>query len=115
MRRTVARIVATVIVTGAALTGAGGPAHASLLLYAEPDYRAWIGSFSSAMSSAHNMSANANDTLTSFKNQTSFSVAFWHDANRGGRCWSAAPGDVNRDLGWWDDNTTSSFQLGRSC
>lgn len=67
------------------------------------------------MTTHHNMSTNANDALTSFRNYTPYSAAFWHDSNRAGRCFSAAPGDVNSGLGFWDNDKVSSFQLGRAC
>lgn len=106
---------ATLLLTAGAALATATTANAALLLYAESDYRAQIGAFTSPMSTHRNMSANANDTLTSFKNYTPYSAAFWHDGNKGGRCWNAAPNDVNRALGWWDDNKVSSFQLGRGC
>lgn len=84
-------------------------------IYADANYRGWLGSFSQAMTTHHNMSTNANDALTSFRNYTPYSAAFWHDSNRAGRCFSAAPGDVNSGLGFWDNDKVSSFQLGRAC
>lgn len=91
------------------------PADASLKLYAESDYRALIGTFSNSMSSPRNMSSNANDTLSSFNNDTGYTVAFWHDANAKGRCFSGAPRTKAAWFAIWDDNKVSSFQLGRGC
>lgn len=91
------------------------PAHAAPEMYAESDYRAQIGWFTSPMTTHRNVSLKNNDTLTSFRNNTPYSAAFWHDANRGGRCFTAAPGDYNAKLGFWDNEKISSFQLGRGC
>lgn len=103
------------IVAAAALAAVAVPAQAALTLYAESDYRGWIGTFSSAMSRPHNMSRNANDTLSSYKNQTSYTAAFWHDADGRGRCFSARPWTNAAWFVFWDDNKVSSFQLGRGC
>ncbi len=109
------RALATTLATGTVLLAATAPAQAALDLYADANYRGWLGSFSQAMTTHHNMSTNANDALTSFRNYTPYSAAFWHDSNRAGRCFSAAPGDVNSGLGFWDNDKVSSFQLGRAC
>jgi len=109
-RATVAA-AATLILT----VGAAPAAHANLLLYAETSYRALIGNFSSPMSGPHNISAVNNDTLSSFQNQTPYSVAFWHDSNGTGWCFSGSPWQNAPSFALWDDNKASSFQLGRSC
>lgn len=115
MKSTRRRTLVTTAVAAATLMATAAPAQAALLLYANPGYNGLIGSFSSRMSGIHNISWNNNDSLTSFKNQTSMYAAFWHDTNGGGRCFTAAPGDQNAELGWWDNDAISSFQLGRSC
>lgn len=61
------------------------------------------------------MSSNANDTLSSYKNQTSYTVAFWHDANGKGSCFDAAPYTNAAWFAFWDDNAISSFQVGGGC
>ncbi|MDR2975566.1 MAG: hypothetical protein LBV00_12820 [Propionibacteriaceae bacterium] len=110
------RIVAAALCTAAMMFAAVTPAaHASLKLYAEPDFKASIGEFWSAMESPWNMSANADDTLSSFKNDTPYSVAFAHEKNLQGHCFSGTPGQHARSFYFWDDNHASSFQLGRSC
>ena len=62
----------------------GSPSSCNLL------DRALIGNFSSPMSGPHNISAVNNDTLSSFQNQTPYSVAFWHDSNGTGWCFSGS-------------------------
>lgn len=95
---------------------AAAPASAgNLYLYAEKNYLAKIGTFWSAMNTPHNMSTNANNTLSSFDNQTAFSVAFWHDANGKGGCFTGKPNSKVSAFAWWDDNAVSSFQIGRAC
>lgn len=91
------------------------PAQAALYLYADSGYRAQIGKFTSAMRSPHNISPGNNDSLSSFKNQTAFSVAFWHDANGKGSCFTGKPYSNAAWFVFWDDNKVSSFQLGRAC
>ncbi len=90
-------------------------AEAALHLYADSDYKTWLGSFSNKMSKPRNMSSGANDRLSSFKNETGYYVAFYHDANGGGRCFTGDPKSKAAWFGFWDDNKVSSFQLGRSC
>lgn len=95
------------------------PAQGALLLYAESNFRVQIGSFSNAMGTYRNVSGENNDVLSSFKNQTGFSVAFWHHANGShtpnNPCFTGKP---NSQAAWFafdDDNQMTSFQLGRSC
>lgn len=113
------RIQLAAAAIGAAALGcalAAGPAQAaSLYLYAEPNYKALIGTFTSAMASPHNMSTNADDTLSSFNNTTAYSVAFWHEKNGTGYCFTGAPRSKVGSFAFWDDNHVSSFQLGRAC
>lgn len=109
------RVLAGAVVAGVVTLTGALPASAGLELYADPDYRALLGTFHHAMGSHHNMSKNANEALTSFRNRTPFSVAFWHDPDKLGRCFTAAPNDENRALGFWDNDKVSSFQLGRAC
>ena len=107
------RKIALTIVTLLVVTPTA--ADAALHLYADKNYQTWLGSFSNKMSSPRNMSPNANDRLSSFKNETGYHVAFYHDSNGKGRCFTGNP---NSNAAWfapWDDNKVSSFQLGRSC
>jgi len=90
-------------------------ADAALQLYADKDYKTWLGSFSNKMSSPRNMSPNANDRLSSFKNETGYYVAFYHDSNGKGRCFTGNPHSKAPWFAPWDDNKVSSFHLGRSC
>lgn len=112
---TTTRRMALAGLAAALALSAASPAQAALELYADANYKGWLGAFTSAMSSPHNMSTNANDALTSFRNITPYSAAFYHDKNGGGRCFTARPGDQNAGLGFWDNDKISSFQLGRSC
>jgi len=109
-------VVSMVIGLAASLTiGAGVAQAGSLTLYAEKNYRAWIGEFWSAMSSPWNMSDNANDTLSSYTNDTPYSVAFAYDRDLRGHCFTGKPGQHDPAFWWYDDNEVSSFQIGRAC
>ncbi len=99
----------------AAVLLAPASAQAALYLYADNDYKTQIGVFSKRMSAPRNMSAKANDRLSSFKNDTGYYVAFYHNANGGGRCFTGKPHSSAAWFAFWDDNKVSSFQLGRSC
>ena len=109
------KIAALAAITVGACVGVAAPAHANLYLYDSPGFLNQIGNFSSPMSSVHNISWSNNDKLSSFQNYTNYYTAFYHDAYAGGRCFTAAPGDTNAGLGFWDDNLVSSFWLGRAC
>ena len=56
-----------------------------------------------------------NDTLSSVKNHTNWSAAFWYDAHQRGHCWDYSPKTDDPYFWWYDDNQASSFALGRGC
>ena len=85
----------------------------SLELFAEPHYKARIGYRTTTGS--WNISRGNNDTLSSVKNHTNWSAAFWYDAHQGGHCWDYSPKTDDPYFWWYDDNQASSFALGRGC
>lgn len=88
-------------------------AAGTLYLYADPDYGVQIGTRTST--GWWNVTAANNDRLSSVKNRTNWTAAFWHDANRTGSCWTLAPYTNDPSFWWWDDNKVSSFGLDRPC
>lgn len=85
----------------------------SLELFAEPHYKARIGYRTTT--GGWNISRGNNDTLSSVKNHTNWSAAFWYDAHQGGHCWDYSPKTDDPYFWWYDDNQASSFALGRGC
>ena len=99
---------------GGSFAVAAPAAHSgSLELFADPHYKARIGYRTTTGS--WNISRGNNDTLSSVKNHTNWSAAFWYDAHQGGHCWDYSPKTDDPYFWWYDDNQASSFALGRGC
>ncbi|EIA12734.1 hypothetical protein TICEST70_00635 [Cutibacterium acnes PRP-38] len=103
-----------IVMLGGSFAVAPSVAHSSSLeLFAEPDYKARIGYRTTTGS--WNISKGNNDTLSSVKNHTNWSAAFWYDAHQRGHCWDYSPKTDDPYFWWYDDNQASSFALGRGC
>jgi|GEM_PF-4813713 len=87
----------------------------NLYLYADPNYKALIGTYATTNGTYHNISAVNNDTLSSVQNGTSYYVAFAHDYNLSGHCFTEPPNTNDPAFWWFDDNQVSSFWINRSC
>ena len=79
-----------IVMLGGSFAVAPSVAHSSSLeLFAEPDYKARIGY--RITTGSWNISKGNNDTLSSVKNHTNWSAAFWYDAHQRGHCWDYSP------------------------
>lgn len=108
------RLAAVALVAcAAASTPVAAQAAGTLYLYADPNYGVLIGTRTST--GWWNITTANNDRLSSVKNQTNWTAAFWYDANRTGHCWTQAAYTNDPSFYWWDDNQASSFSLDRSC
>ena len=98
-----------------AVTSAPVVTHAAgtLSLYADANYGVLSGTRTTT--GWWNITLANNDRLSSAKNQTNWTAAFWHNTNRGAPCWTQAPYTNDPSFNWWDDNQVSSFGLDRPC
>lgn len=107
------RMVALAAVLSMGVPVASTAASGTLYMYADKDYKAPIGYRS--VTGWWNMSAANDNTLSSVKNRSDWSAAFWQGSNRSGKCWDYSPWTNDPSFWWFDDNTASSYALGRGC
>lgn len=106
------KLISATVVAAAVVTGPVA-ASADLKLYKDANYKTFLGSRNTT--GWWNMSGVANDELSSMKNETPWIVAFHHDANESGKCWTSGPRTYDPSFSWRDNDEVSSCSLGRGC
>lgn len=106
------RAISTAALVAALVVGPTA-ASANLFLYKHANYEGLMG-YRSSMG-WWNMSAAANDELSSVKNATRFNSAFWYHANRQGHCFQIGPYTNDPSFWWHDNDEVTSYGLGYGC
>lgn len=118
------KLLASLLIGGAALGGsviATAPAMAAELcptnkvcLFDSRDYASLLGYRSGGLGLA-NMSAGANDKMSSWKNRTIYTGAWYTNANGGGSCYNLNANTNNPYVGFAFNDKASSWKTNRGC
>ncbi|MDO4239684.1 peptidase inhibitor family I36 protein [Micrococcus sp.] len=115
------KLFAGVLVTAALGAGAGS-ASAALSevprgyvgVFKNADYNGLLG-YRSGGQDVKNMSAVANDEMSSWTNKTSYAGAWYVDVNGGGNCYTMNSWTDNRYVGSWFNDKASSWRTNGAC
>ena len=115
--------LATASVAIAALSGIAVPAASAsagecggglVCIFNEANFGGFLGSRGPGIG-IMNVSRNANDKMSSWINNTGGHAAWYQHANGGGKCHTMTPFSNNNYVGWWSNDTLTSWRTNRGC